>query len=180
MPLTTAGIYYADTSTNMSIADITAAMATSMGNSIKVLQTIQVVKTDSYTTTSNTFVDVTGLTATITPKFATSKILVSVTGVAGNGSAAEIVKLNLVRNGTNIAQSTGSGVANQTMAIWTNNTSANDGFNIEFLDSPATTAATTYKLQIASTASAGAVIGRFAANDNFRSISTITLTEITA
>jgi hypothetical protein len=42
----------------------------------KVLQVVQTVKTDTFSTTSGTFVDVTGLSANITPSSTSSKILV--------------------------------------------------------------------------------------------------------
>ena len=42
-----------------------------------ILQVVSVTKTDSFTTSSSSFVDITGLSATITPSSASSKILVS-------------------------------------------------------------------------------------------------------
>ena len=55
---------------NISTASLAAA-ATG-----KILQTVSVAKTDTFSTTSNSFVDVTGLTLNITPSATSSKILV--------------------------------------------------------------------------------------------------------
>ena len=41
-----------------------------------IIQTVQTVKTNGFTTTSQSYTDITGLSATITPKFNTSKILI--------------------------------------------------------------------------------------------------------
>ena len=40
-----------------------------------IVQCVSTTKTDTFTTASTSFTDVTGLSATITPKFSTSKIL---------------------------------------------------------------------------------------------------------
>ena len=53
-----------------------------------IVQIVQTIKTDVYTnSTSDTWLDITGLSVTITPKFNTSKILVSVNFGASNGTA---------------------------------------------------------------------------------------------
>ena len=41
-----------------------------------IIQVVSAYKGDNFSTSSTTFVDITGLSATITPKFSTSKILV--------------------------------------------------------------------------------------------------------
>lgn len=172
MPLTEAGIYYADTSTNMSIADITAAMATSMGEALTILQ---VVSTSYNTPVSNstiTFVD-TGLSATITPISATSKILVLVSQNGlhkTSGSTGHGVHLRILRGGTEIqlfANSYGyDGVAiNRYIG----------GASAMILDSPNTTAAVTYKTQFKNDTNASNVSVQIS-----NATSTITLVEIAA
>jgi hypothetical protein len=143
-----------------------------------ILQVVSATKTDSFTTTSTSMVDVTGLSVSITPRSASNSIIVLVSSAVGNNNASELAVLNLVRGSTNIAQSTGSGTANQTSAIYTANTSSNSGVSIVFLDSPATTSATTYKIQARTVTGGTMVLGRFAANDNFRSVSTIMVLEV--
>ena len=71
------GVPSDNTVTTAKIADgaITSAkLASGVGG--KVLQVVSVAKTDTFSTTSNSFVDVTGLTLNITPSATSSKILV--------------------------------------------------------------------------------------------------------
>jgi hypothetical protein len=113
----------------------------------KVLQVVQGTLTGYTTMSSTTFAD-TGVTVTITPSLNTSKVLVfatmnSVFKNAGNLSTA--VRLKLLRGSTDIMP------AGDRMGF--TNTSLYNDFgtvSMNFLDSPATTSATTYKVQIAS------------------------------
>ena len=41
-----------------------------------ILQTVSTTKTDTFTSSSSSLVDITGMSVTITPKYATSKVLV--------------------------------------------------------------------------------------------------------
>jgi hypothetical protein len=141
-----------------------------------VLQVVSTTKTDVFSTSAAGFVDITGLSVSITPTSATSKILVQFVVAVGVASGNTLI--NLVRGSTNIAQST-SGTANQTIAA---NLSA--AYNMQtlpanFFDSPATTSATTYKVQIYPSASLVYVNVR--ATDNYYGgVSTITAMEIAA
>lgn len=124
-------------------ADSTAATGLAWG-SPKVIQVVQGQTSTNVTMSSSTPVD-TGLTATITPKFSTSKVLVMVTqnGVyKSNGNAGNYVALNLQRNGGNIM--------NWYQGAFTNTAIENIAGSaaINYIDSPATTSATTYKTQI--------------------------------
>lgn len=103
MPLTEVGIYYADTSTNMSIADITAAMATSMGEALTILQVVSNTYSTETATTSSSYVD-TGLSATITPIYSTSRILAFVTQTGAQGPGNAPYSIRLVRDGVSIGQ----------------------------------------------------------------------------
>lgn len=75
MPYTSAGIYYPSTSDEMSVAEITQAMAESIGPQLGILQVVSASYDTSVNTTSTTYVD-SMLTATITPKSETSKVIV--------------------------------------------------------------------------------------------------------
>ena len=125
----------------MAISKIEAA---SIGYAGAVLQVVSATYNTQVSTTTNTYID-TGLTATITPKFATSKVLVIVTlnGVAKDAAnAVNAISLRLLKNGTNISL----------FGIQYGYT-ASTAFNLigssstQYLDSPATTSATTYKTQ---------------------------------
>ena len=142
----------------------------------KILQVVSTTKTDTFSTTSSSFVDVTGLTATITPSSATSKILVMLNGMMSHAGTNERVDLNLRRGSTNIGQASGGNSA-QTLIIL-GPTDYDDVVCVNFLDSPATTSATTYGVQIA-TPGGTAFFGRLAITDR-RSSTTITLMEVSA
>ena len=143
----------------------------------KILQVVSAIRTTPITTTSATFVDVTDVTLSIIPNFLSSKILVMASGVVGNFDTGALTRINLVRDSTAIGQSTGG--TNQTLAVYTNSTTTNSGFSINFLDSPATLSSVTYKLQFAAPGGT-AVIGRYAAYATFPSITTITVMEVAA
>ena len=112
----------------------------------KVLQVVQTTKLNTFSTNSTSFTDITDLSVSITPASASNKVLVfAFTNGSTTGSTAMI---NLVRNSTAIFQPSGSpslpSVANVTSGSSDRNVSA----TISFLDSPSTTSATTYKVQI--------------------------------
>ena len=111
---------------------------------------IQVVQ-GTYSTTTSTaaaaFSD-TGLSASITPKFSTSKILVLVSlpifmSRAGNDVGA---RLQVVRGSTVIYTDAGE---TSNYSLVSNGTAVQFGYkwNTCYLDSPATTGSTTYKIQ---------------------------------
>jgi hypothetical protein len=91
--------------------------------------------------TSSTYTD-TGLTATITPSSTSSKILVSANiPDAHNGGTVSLLFLNLVRDSTQLIEFVKHGDYNSGVSIVTY------GGSTSYLDSPATTSATTYKVQ---------------------------------
>jgi hypothetical protein len=137
-----------------------------------VLQVVQGTSNTFTTSASSTFSD-TGLTATITPTSATSKILVIASFNIGKQTGNTWVMMQLVRNSTSILVFEDSFGDNASTTQTLGEGSCN------FLDSPATTSATTYKIQFAS----GANISRVVFNNtrNAPSVySTITLMEIAA
>jgi hypothetical protein len=128
--------------------------ATSLGKAalptgviLQVVQTKQ--PASSFSTSSTTYVDVTGISLSITPRSATNTILVSIQG-GQNGlyvNASYTSSYNLVRNSTQLAESLGAirETGNQSSPC-----------AMMYLDSPATTSAITYKMQ-AKVSSANAV-----------------------
>jgi hypothetical protein len=153
-----------------------------------VLQVVQTVKTDTFTMTGVTYTDVTGMSVSITPTSATSKIMVLVNGVLGHNNYHS--RIRLVRNATAIALGDVNGVRPQATVAASaySGNSVNDQyhmipFSINFLDSPATTSATTYKIQLAGYSSLASYINRGHAWQNNTDydgapISTITVMEI--
>ena len=137
-----------------------------------VLQVVQSTFSTQVTSSSSTFADV-GLSATITPTSASNKILalMSINGVAKNSSDTYIV-LQLVRNSTGIAIFDRGGSWNAGSA--SNGSGSSSGI---YLDSPATTSATTYKVQLASGGNTGTVFCNVTLGGSTGQ-STITLMEI--
>jgi hypothetical protein len=150
----------------------------------KVGQVLSATKTDTFTMASTTYADVTGLSVSITPSSATSKILVmaqvsamgTVNGALGYGQ--------FVRGSTaiGIGDASGSRVQSTFGIPFGSNTNALFTQSPMFLDSPATTSATTYKMQIRSENTNTIFVNRSESDSNnvasARSISTITVMEI--
>jgi hypothetical protein len=112
----------------------------------KIGQVVSTFKNDSFGTSSASLVDITGFSATITPSSTSSKILIMVSG--GVSSDGHNVLLSLLRDSTEIGQGTGGGTSNN--FVFTNSAYIAP-FGSHFLDSPSTTSAITYKMQMAST-----------------------------
>ena len=143
----------------------------------KVLQVIQATTTTDTTVASTTHADTT-LTANITPSSATSKILVMVTQAVDceRSTTTQGLGLRLMRGATAIMN---NGLDYQTYYVsQTSGSNYITGYTAyTYLDSPATTSATTYKTQLRaySTASGGS-----AGCQDTGAMSTITLMEIGA
>jgi hypothetical protein len=136
---------------------------------------VQTVKTTAFSSASTSFVDVTGLSVAITPKNASSLVLVTVSIYTSN-SGAQLNSFNLLRGSTNLAQpaaDTFSASMNASMA----GSTSDQTVSLTFLDSPATTAATTYKIQMRMSGGTGYVCRR-ADNATVTAPSIITVQEI--
>ena len=152
-----------------------------------VLQVRSTTKTDTFTTTSGSYVDVTGLSVSITPTSATSNVFVlfQINGSQEVGSGR--ASLKLLRGSTVI--NAGDVAGSRTPALGgfssIDQSLPSTPVSGSFLDSPATTSSTTYKIQVAMNAGSGtAYINRSmqdADNANqIRMASTITVVEIAA
>ncbi len=148
-----------------------------------VLQVVSTAKTDTFTTTSTTYTDVTGLSVSITPSSASSRILVLVTTNYSNDSGGQNGILQLVRDSTaifvgNSAGSRPQGSA-QTRVIGDSNGALT--IALTFLDSPSTTSSTNYKVQLRVQGGTGCVNRTNADTDTSviaRTASSITVMEI--
>ena len=116
-------------------------------------------KTDGFTTSSTSFVDVTGLSVVITPTSATSKVFV-IAHVPLSGTGGQSTRFQVLRDATAIGN--GAGGSGQAHANYSGDQNSANSNAYVYLDSPATTSATTYKVQ-ATTNSGTAHIGRSAA-----------------
>ena len=130
-----------------------------------------------------------GLSATITPSLSSSKVFVWFNvSVANTSSSANRVRLKLLRGSTTIGIGTGS-TGNRQVATATALYENNDPYEsqtipVMWLDSPSTTSATTYKMQVCSNnnSSASVFFNRSRDDtdnvDNSRTVSQILLIEI--
>jgi len=140
-----------------------------------VLQVVNSAYSTQTTSTTTTFAD-TGLTATITPTSASSKILVLISHngnllIGGNNGIA----WKLLRNGSQIQYI-------DNISPFDNNAAnvASSSCNVNYLDSPATTSATTYKTQFSNRNGTGTVVTQYNAGGGDQGTSYITLMEIAA
>jgi hypothetical protein len=146
-----------------------------------VLQVVQTSKNDTFSSSSSTWTDITGMSLSITPASASNKILILVAiNMTGNSDAG----IRLLRSSTVIGA--GTGASNQNVMYMTN-TGGVSGNNFGFylggspcLDSPATTSAITYKIQMYANESYTAYVNRRINDSNFIGFSSITAMEIAA
>jgi hypothetical protein len=144
----------ADSTQSAGIKWAAAATGTKIG------QVVQATTTSTTGTTGTTYVDATNITASITPTLSTSQILVTMTFTGWIDGLTDLkieaIKAQIVRGSTSIYE---------TGACWsTTGTGGTAGtiwfpFSISFLDSPATTSSTTYKLQFKKGASDPVQVG---------------------
>jgi hypothetical protein len=129
-----------DTLTNKSIdaTQLTGTLASARLPTGTVLQVLSATQASIISTTSTSYVDITGMSISITPSKTSSKVLVMVSMGGGvNGGATDVPVL---RGATTIG--------NVPFTFFDNgdaNTIHGTSFN--YLDSPSTTSATTYKVQ---------------------------------
>jgi hypothetical protein len=136
---------------------------------------VQAVKTDTFTTASASYVLVTGLSVSITPSTATSKVLVIVSVFASNTSTANNSLFRLYRDATSINE----GASGYTAYVRETNANHLTHWGAVFLDSPASASATTYSVE--ARASDGTVtVNRRGGDTEGAGVSSITLIEVAA
>ena len=143
----------------------------------KVLQVVSAETTTATTIASTTLTD-TGITATITPTASNSKILIIIAANAYASAAVDNTQVGakLLRGATSL-QSWDSGKTFLVLVAGGTSSYIAANNSVVYLDSPATTSATTYKLQanVQSTANSRQVVFQTSSSP-----STITLMEIGA
>ena len=169
-----------DGSGNLSFGDDTGG---------KILQVVQTVKTDTFTSTSTSYTDVTGMSVSITPSSSSNKVLVTASFNCAVDTDNRWSIYQLVRGSTAlfIGDTASSRSVGSVAHVQESSTGTGQGvfnLNIVFLDSPNTTSATTYKIQGKVQSGATFVINR-SDNDTdadygLRTASSITVQEVAA
>ena len=117
-----------------------------------IIQVVSTTKTTSFSSSSTTYVDITGMSASITPTSSSNKIymMVNLNSCANTRYAA----FRFVRGSTNIALGTEATGARENITFTGNSNSNNTHDNLvlnnqamSILDDPSTTSATIYKVQ---------------------------------
>jgi hypothetical protein len=168
-------------------AGVTFPNSTVQASAGSVLQVVSTTKTDVFTASAGSWVSITGLSASITPKFATSKIVVMASVSFGTRAASDYdVAFALYKNGSAITGAIGDTAGSRTRCSFSGASRADYELNngsMNYLDSPASTSAQTY-----------AVYGRYNGGTMYinrcyfdsddagteRGVSTITVMEIAA
>lgn len=166
---------------------LTAANMNLLRGAFRILQVVSTTKTDTFSVASSTYTDVTGLSVSITPSATSSQVLVFASVAQGQGTADVIATMQLVRGTTAIC--IGDAASNRRrssaafFAVATGGTNQLQQNSIVFLDSPATTSATTYKIQVQASSGTTYVNRTGTDTDNTafpRTASNITVLEVSA
>lgn len=163
---------------------LTAAQLNTLQDYIGVVQVKSATKSDTFSMTSSTFADVTGLSVSITPTSASNKVFVIVT-LNFTTTGAPQAGFRLVRDSTDIGLGDAAGSRLRVVTGgYQQAASLLHRASMSFLDSPATTSATTYKVQMNSTDNTNLVYINRSVTDTdsasfMRGSSTITVFEVT-
>ena len=154
------------------------------GSSGGVIQVKSTTKTDGdFNTSSSSYVDVTGLSVTITPTRSDSKILIFAT-IHGIGDSSTQAYFRFMRDSTPICvgDAAGSRVQATLGSMYEDQANDTNSCSQNFLDSPSTTSAVTYKIQTRTQGAGTVYINRSNTDVNSsnsgRFTSTITVMEV--
>lgn len=159
------------TSASMTVTNLTFPNTGLFDSGIQVLPIVQIQK---YTTTTSSSVTSASFTNTLlsgsfTPKFSTSKLVIWAAGDLAQQTGASVGYATIARNGTNLAAGSGG----FTLTVAGNNYAT----NMLAYDSPATTSAITYSVQIR-TNGGGTAIFPITDGGSFTSTANMIITEI--
>jgi hypothetical protein len=190
-PVTNTERLRADSSGNLQLSTANTSILNSSGRKILnqtggILQVVSTTKTNTFSTTSGTMVDVTGLSASITPTSTSNKILVHYSVHMGQNAQYYLSAGDITRNGTAIALADADG-SRQRATFGTQDGGGIHGSTYcyagSYLDSPSSTSSLTYQIRIRSEGGNTVWVNRGNeadgdANYTQRLISMITLMEV--
>jgi hypothetical protein len=161
-----------------------AAWATVGPTTSKIAQVVSTTLTSTFTTTSTSFTDVTGLTVSITPTLNTSKIFVVVSVSGSNDVGVTSGGFRLTRGATSIFAGDAAGSRTLGQQVEPQAADRMVTLGLSVLDSPATTSATTYAVQCINSGAGTFYVNRSKTDTNtaqyFRGASSITVMEVLA
>jgi hypothetical protein len=176
--------YLADSNSIEVYTDSWKQVYPSVANAGEIVQVVEGTKNDTANITSTSFAD-SGLSATITPKATSNQVLVMISIAVGTSDTAFVPSITITDSSNNILispDSPGSRVA-AFHGNYPNSVSYMTMVNFNFLHSPNTTSAFTYKVRMKS--SGGTLfVNRSGTDSNsaawMRGVSRITLMEVVA
>jgi hypothetical protein len=174
--------YLADSNSIEVYTDSWKQVYPSVANAGEIVQVVEGTKNDTATITSTSFAD-SGLTASITPKSTSNKVLVMISIALGASDTAFVPSMTITDSSNNILISPDSPGARVAAfhGDYPNTVSYMNMVNFSFLHSPNTTSAFTYKVRMKS--SGGTLyVNRSGTDSNtsawMRGVSRITLMEV--
>ena len=139
---------------DLTVPGTASATLDTLGRAGNILQVVSATKTDTSSTASATYADISGLSVAVTPASTSNKILVTCV-VQHGGAENSFIPFKVFRGSTLLAPGTeGTGnMSNVSFGGFQNLDSAEFGTSSavwQYLDSPSSTSALTYKIQYAS------------------------------
>jgi len=172
-------------------ADINASAAiagTKLSGAGKVLQVVSTTKTDTATTSSSSYSDISGLNLSITPSSASNKILIiaDISGASNSGLAGIGFRIKQTISASDTFPYLGASAGSRTQASFGAYVASDSSFQGKFsssvLLSPNTTSAITYTYQFRSQNANAVYLNRSNSDadssDQYRNASSITAIEI--
>ena len=184
------GLTYPDVTTQNTSAIIGGKLPTAKLPSGSVLQVVSTTKTDTFSSTGTGDIDITGLSLSITPSSASSKFLIIakiMIGMEGSQQTAFVLQMrrnNTIINSGNSSGDRGIGFSGSEEGISTSVFGQYQTYDYggNFLDSPNTTSALTYKISLYLSQTQTFYVNRTAVDGNSvsypRGTSNITVMEI--
>ena len=147
------------------------------------LQVVHTKKTASFTTTSQTYVDL--MTATITPSSSSNKVLIRYGINGGTNGDINHVYVSIFRDSTDIGQADAASNRSRASNVINTALQQHQFFGNEVLDTPSSTSAIVYRIKIRTSNTNGLFVNRSARDNDAvefdgRSTSFVTLIEVAA
>ena len=137
------------------ISDFSAAADARVALGANPKNVVTVVKTDTFSTTSTSFTDLTGLSVSVTPSSASNRILIMASIAGATSLTSNKMFLKFLRGSTDVLLGDTASSRTRTHTAFVGQNA--DNATLIAIDSPATTSATTYKVQCAVSAGTGYV-----------------------